>query len=199
MSDFWQLVTNFCASITNGTAIAFAFGLDGSGFNSWVCHIRCSVVNNLSTVQLFTEKYCYVVIQMNGCGDKVWWRRRSHPWDRGSEELRGDPIIGPPSKVWIRDQSGRSSMTLAGEPHMRDNPDGSAELDPAVDNRRRCKKNSSSLLSYADKRTKEGCDRDSEVGTVHSGRVGVRPVPLRRPREYTKEKFVREILSSDME
>jgi len=52
---------------------------------------------------------------------------------------------------------------------MRDNPEGS-ELDPAVDDRRRSKKNYSSILSCMGKRTKEGCDRDSEVETLLSGR-----------------------------
>jgi len=43
------------------------------------------------------------------------------------------------------------------------------ELDPADDVRRRCKKNSPFVLSCIDKRTKQACDRGSEVGTVHSG------------------------------
>jgi len=52
---------------------------------------------------------------------------------------------------------------------MRDNSRG--ELDPAENVHRRCKKNSS-VLSCIDKRTREGCDRGSEVRTVHSGRDG---------------------------
>jgi len=43
------------------------------------------------------------------------------------------------------------------------------ESDPAEGVRRRCKKNSPSVLSCIDKRKREGCDRGSEVGTVHSG------------------------------
>jgi len=35
--------------------------------------------------------------------------------------------------------------------------------------RRRCMKDSPSVLSCIGKRTREGCDRGSEVGTVHSG------------------------------
>jgi len=62
---------------------------------------------------------------------------------------------------------------------MRDNPGG--ELDPADDVHRRCKKNSSSFLFCIGKRTKEGCDHGSEVGTVHSGRDGEGPVPLKNP------------------
>jgi len=54
---------------------------------------------------------------------------------------------------------------------MRDNPEGS-ELDPADDVRRRYKKNSPSVLSCIGKRTRKGCDRGSEVWTVHSGRDG---------------------------
>jgi len=61
---------------------------------------------------------------------------------------------------------------------MRDNPKGS-DLDNTffcqiffseADDVRR--KNYSSVLSCIDKKTKEGCDRDSEVGTVHSERDG---------------------------
>jgi len=50
---------------------------------------------------------------------------------------------------------------------MRDNPGG--ELDPAEDVRRRCIKNSPSVLSRIGKRSRKGCDSGSEVGTVHSG------------------------------
>jgi len=49
---------------------------------------------------------------------------------------------------------------------MRDNLGG--ESDPAEGVRRRCKKNSL-VLSCIGKRTREGCDRGSEVGRVHSG------------------------------
>jgi len=35
--------------------------------------------------------------------------------------------------------------------------------------RKRCKKNSLSVLSCISRRTKEECDRSSEVGTIHSG------------------------------
>jgi len=56
-----------------------------------------------------------------------------------------------------------------------------AELDPAVDDCRLYKNNSPSFLSYLDKRTKEGCDRNCEVGIVHSGRSGEGTVPLRKP------------------
>jgi len=50
---------------------------------------------------------------------------------------------------------------------MRNNQ-GGGELDPAEGVCRRCMKNSS-VLSCIGKRTKEGCDRGSEVETVHSG------------------------------
>jgi len=52
---------------------------------------------------------------------------------------------------------------------MQDNPEGD-ELDPADDVCRRCKKNSSFVLSCIDKRTKEGCDRGSKVETVQNER-----------------------------
>jgi len=51
---------------------------------------------------------------------------------------------------------------------MRDNPGGD-ESDPAEGVRRRCKKNSPYVLSYIDKRSREGYDRGSEVETVHRG------------------------------
>jgi len=51
---------------------------------------------------------------------------------------------------------------------MRDNS-GGGESDLAEGVRRRCMKNSSSVLSCIGRRTREGCDRGSEVGTVHSG------------------------------
>jgi len=43
------------------------------------------------------------------------------------------------------------------------------ESDPAESVRRRCMKNSPTVLSCIGKRTREGCDHGSEVGTVHSG------------------------------
>jgi len=54
---------------------------------------------------------------------------------------------------------------------MRDNPEES-ELDPAEGVRRRFKKNSPSVLSCIGKRTRESCDRGSEVGTFYSRRDG---------------------------
>jgi len=59
---------------------------------------------------------------------------------------------------------------------MRDNPEG-GELDPAKGvRRRRCKKNSPSVLSCIGRRTREDCDRGSEVRTVYSRRDGEGPV-----------------------
>jgi len=49
------------------------------------------------------------------------------------------------------------------------NRQGEGALDPAEGVRRRCLKNSPSFLSCVGKRTKEVCDRGSEVETVHSG------------------------------
>jgi len=55
---------------------------------------------------------------------------------------------------------------------MRDSQ-GGGESDPAECVRRRCKKNSPYVLTCISKRTREGCDRGSEVGTVkESGRRG---------------------------
>jgi len=61
------------------------------------------------------------------------------------------------------------SKTARGEAQMRGNPE-ECELNSAADVCRRCKKNFPSVLSCIGKKTKEGCYRDSEVGTVHSGR-----------------------------
>jgi len=62
----------------------------------------------------------------------------------GTEELHRDPTVGPGSKVWTRGQNGSSAKD--GAPKRRDNPEGD-ELDPAKGVRRRCKKNSPSVLS----------------------------------------------------
>jgi len=50
---------------------------------------------------------------------------------------------------------------------MRDSQ-GGGESYPAESVCRSCIKNSSSVLSYIGKRTTEGCDRGSKVGTIHS-------------------------------
>jgi len=54
---------------------------------------------------------------------------------------------------------------------MRVNPEVS-QLDPALDDRRYCKKNSPSVLSCIYKMTKEICDCGSEVGPVRNWRDG---------------------------
>jgi len=64
---------------------------------------------------------------------------------------------------------------------MRDNP-GGGESDPSESVRRHWLKNSPSVLSCIGK-TRESCDRGSEVGTVHSGYDGEWPVPPRKPKE----------------
>jgi len=68
------------------------------------------------------------------------------------------------------------------EAQIRDNPEG-GELHLAKEVRRRCKKNSPSVLSCTDKRTKDWI--------VHSGRGGEGPVPLRKPRKSGKKKCER--------
>jgi len=67
---------------------------------------------------------------------------------------------------------------------MRDNPEG-VELEPAGGVLRRYEKNSP-FLSCIGKRTREGCVRGSEVGTVHSGRDGKGLVPPRKPKKSGK-------------
>jgi len=71
---------------------------------------------------------------------------------------------------------------------MRDNPEG-GKIDPAVDDRRRCKNNSPSVYSAMDKRAKEGCGRGSEAGTVHSGQSLEGPVPLRKLKKSGKKEI----------
>jgi len=56
----------------------------------------------------------------------------------------------------------------AGEAQMQDNP-GRGESDAAEGIRRRCMKNSPSVLSCIGKWTREGCDRGSEVGNSLQG------------------------------
>jgi len=51
---------------------------------------------------------------------------------------------------------------------MRDSQ-GGGDLYPAKGVRRRCMKNSPSVFFCIDKRTIDGCDRGSEVETVHNG------------------------------
>jgi len=67
------------------------------------------------------------------------------------------------------------------------------ELNPADDVRRRCKNNCSCFLSCIDKRTKDGCDRGSEVGTVQSERDGGKASSS----EETKESGRRESCEKD--
>jgi len=52
-----------------------------------------------------------------------------------------------------------------------DNPEG-GKLDHVDDVHRRCKKDSLSVLSCIDRRTKEGYDRGSEVGQYTAGETG---------------------------
>jgi len=112
---------------------------------------------------------CPIFILCNPSGGGA---TQSLPRDGGVEEFHGDPIptVGPRLKVWTRGQKWKMwcRRWRAGEARMRDNPEGD-ELDPAEGVRRRCKKNFSSVFSCISKRTREDCDRDSKIGTVHSG------------------------------
>jgi len=74
-----------------------------------------------------------------------------------------------PTSGWIRGQNEEVVPKMAaGEAQMRNSQEG-GESDHARGARRRCMKNSPSVLSCIGKRIKEGCDRGSEVGTVYSG------------------------------
>jgi len=91
--------------------------------------------------------------------------RRKRAWRNSTEIQQSDhaPRSGPEVKI------GRSSAKgwHAGEAQMQDNP-GGGESGTVEGVRRRCKKNSRSVLFCTDTRIREGCDRGSEVWTVHS-------------------------------
>jgi len=74
---------------------------------------------------------------------------------------------------------------------VRFNPEGSA-LNHVVDDRRRCKKTSPSVLFCLDESTKEGYDRGSKVGTVHSGLGGK---AQNEPEGIWQERIMRKISS----
>jgi len=66
-------------------------------------------------------------------------------------------------------------------------------LQNADDARKRCKKNSPSVLSCVDKRTKECCDRGSEVGTVTADVTEKGQFLRRNRRNLAKQRAVRKI------
>jgi len=68
---------------------------------------------------------------------------------------------------------------------MWDDPEG-GDLDLADGVRRHSKKNSS-ILSCIGKKTREGCDRGSEVGTGQSGREGKGQFLQRNRRNLVEE------------
>jgi len=91
--------------------------------------------------------------------------------------------------LYLGDQ--RSKMEVVPKIARRTGSDAEhpgGELDPAEDVHRRCKKNSPAL-SCIGKRTREGCDRSSEVRSVHSGRGGEGPVPQRKPKKFEKNRI----------
>jgi len=77
---------------------------------------------------------------------------RPLPRDGGVEELHGDPTVGPRPKVWTR---GQKRKKWCRRWRRRGSDTGQS--------RRRW------VRSCIGKRTKEGCDRGSEVEPVHSG------------------------------
>jgi len=64
---------------------------------------------------------------------------------------------------------------------LRDNSEEGEKLDPAGAARILL-----FVLSCTGKRSREGFDRHSEVGTVHSGQGGEGPFPLRKPKKSGK-------------
>jgi len=94
----------------------------------------------------------------------VWWCCPPFPRNRDVEELHGNPTLGPICKVWTKDEISRAINTCQrdSDPGTQDSPEG-GDSKPAVDDQRRCKRNSSVLSCIGDK-TKEGCDCGSEDG-----------------------------------
>jgi len=88
------------------------------------------------------------------------------------EELHGDPTVGPRPKVWIRGQKWKSGAEDGAPERLRC---GTVQKEASHILQRvsavRCMKNSPSVLSCipVGKKTSEGCDRGSDIGTVHSG------------------------------
>jgi len=75
---------------------------------------------------------------------------------------------------------------------VRDNPEG-GESDPAEGVCRRSKKNSPSVLSCIGKRTREGCDRGSRVGSSTADETGKGQFLRGKRRNLTEEGVVRKI------
>jgi len=107
--------------------------------------------------------------------------RRMGAWRNSTETQQSShaPRSGPE----VKNGSG------AEEARMQDSQ-GGGESDPAEGVRVRCMKNST-FLSCIGKRTKEGCDRGSEVETFNSGQDGEGPVPPRNRRNLAGEGAVR--------
>jgi len=87
--------------------------------------------------------------------------------DGGYSEQTLQSGHAPRSGPEIKDESILPKMTHRRGSDARQSK--RSELDLIVDNRNRCKKNSS-ILFCIDKRTKERCSRGSEIVTVHSRR-----------------------------
>jgi len=85
----------------------------------------------------------------------------------------------PRHKVWtkIKDES-RVVPKMARRRGSDAGQSRRSALDSTVDDCRRCK--NSSVLSYLDNKTKEGCDRGSKLGTVYSGWDGEGLAPLKK-------------------
>jgi len=90
--------------------------------------------------------WCYLI------SSEEWGARRN---SAKAQQSRHDPRSGPEIK-------NGSAENDTGKAQMRDNLEG-GKLDSAVEVCKRCK-NSPSVLSCISKRTKEGCNRGSEVG-----------------------------------
>jgi len=98
--------------------------------------------------------------------DVWWWWCYSIPsegWWCGGTSRR------PNSRATPQGLDQREKMEEVVPKMARRDSQGGGESNPAEGVRRRCMKNSSSVSSCISKRTKEGCDRGSEVETVHSG------------------------------
>jgi len=88
---------------------------------------------------------------------------------RGMGAWRNSTEIQQSGHATRSDQRSKMEEVVPKMARRRGSDGGQSKSDPAECVRRRCMKNSPYFLSCIGKSTKEGCDRGSEVETVHSG------------------------------
>jgi len=116
----------------------------------------------------------------------IWWwwcypnpRRNSTETQHSGHAQRSGPEI----------KNGRSGANDGAPERLkcgsRDDPEG-GELDPAVDVRRRCEKNSPSGFLAQTGGQKKTVTVPAKSGQFTAGEVGKGPVSLRKPKEFGK-------------